>query len=285
MIGNLLEVLDSSAYSNEVFQGTRINAHRLILAACSSYFRDIFNNEVAENRLQEIEIADMEASTLDALDVCGEVMMRLLKPSNCLGIRAFADTYACQELLRCADKYISHNFQDVVGSEEFLQLSVDRLIEVISCEDLHVQSEEQVFAAVLEWIKFDLAARKQFLPRVLEHVRTFVLSARIPCQHDRQRRNYLLLQLFTHERLKVEAPRIRPRIPFKCNEVLYAVGGAVNGEALSSVEKLDLRIANPSWVRVAPMSKKRSSIGLTSYFERLYVIGGYDGQTSLSSNE
>ncbi|PIO53913.1 BTB And Kelch, partial [Teladorsagia circumcincta] len=69
--------------------------------------------------------------------------MRFLNPSNCLGIRAFADTYACQVLLRCADKYISHNFQDVVHAEEFQQLSVDRLVEVISCEKLNVRSENQ----------------------------------------------------------------------------------------------------------------------------------------------
>ncbi|KAK6009474.1 BTB And Kelch [Ostertagia ostertagi] len=205
-------------------------------------------------------------------------MMRLLKPSNCLGIRAFADTYACQELLRCADKYISHNFQDVVGSEEFLQLSVDRLIEVISCEDLHVQSEEQVFAAVLEWIKFDLAARKQFLPRVLEHVR---LSF---CQPE------FLVNTIGKDELVMTDVACRDFV-----DEAKAIGGAVNGEALSSVEKLDLRVANPSWVRVAPMSKKRfdsgtnqwsndirptsmarAACGVATDYWHIYAVGGHN---------
>ncbi|KAK6015243.1 BTB And Kelch [Ostertagia ostertagi] len=172
--------------------------------------------------------------------VCGEFMMRLLHPSNCLGIRAFADTYACQELLRCADKYISHKFKDVVHAEEFLQLSADRLIEVISCDKLRVRSENQVFTAVLEWVRFDLAARKQFLPRVLEHVRLSfcqpefladtiskdeLVMTNVTCRNfvdeAKAGRNYLLLQLFTLERPNVEAPRIRPRVPFKCKKVLY----------------------------------------------------------------
>ena len=44
-------------------------------------------------------------------DVCCEFLKRQLDPSNCLGIRAFADTHACRDLLRIADKFTQHNFQ------------------------------------------------------------------------------------------------------------------------------------------------------------------------------
>jgi hypothetical protein len=45
--------------------------------------------------------------------VCCEFLKRQLDPSNCLGIRAFADTHACRELLRIADKFTQHHFQEV----------------------------------------------------------------------------------------------------------------------------------------------------------------------------
>ena len=44
-------------------------------------------------------------------DVCCEFLKQQLDPSNCLGIRAFADTHACNDLLTIADKFTHHNFQ------------------------------------------------------------------------------------------------------------------------------------------------------------------------------
>ncbi len=53
-------------------------------------------------------------------DVCCEFLKRQLDPSNCLGIRAFADTHACRDLLRIADKFTQHNFQEVVSLKFYL---------------------------------------------------------------------------------------------------------------------------------------------------------------------
>lgn len=46
-------------------------------------------------------------------DICCEFLKRQLDPTNCLGIRAFADTHSCRELLRIADKFTQHNFMEV----------------------------------------------------------------------------------------------------------------------------------------------------------------------------
>ncbi|KAK6023028.1 BTB And Kelch [Ostertagia ostertagi] len=189
------------------------------------------------------------------MEVCCEFLVKELGPSNCLGIRKLADVYVCPELLRCADKYILHNFQDVVCTEEFYQLPVDRLIELISNEELH-GSEEQVFAAVLQWIKFDMATRQQFLAKVavlsflrvlareynvlqlLEHVRFSLCNPKFlvdtiskdelvmtdsACRHFvDEAKDYLLLQSFAHEQSNEQRPRMRPRKRPLCNKVLYA---------------------------------------------------------------
>ncbi|KAK6018744.1 hypothetical protein OSTOST_15647 [Ostertagia ostertagi] len=60
---------------------------------------------------------------------CSEFLEKQLNASNCLKIRAFADTYACEELLRCASEFILHNFKDVIGTDEFYRLPGNQLVE------------------------------------------------------------------------------------------------------------------------------------------------------------
>ncbi|KAK6038742.1 BTB/POZ domain protein, partial [Cooperia oncophora] len=173
-----------------VAEGTRIKANRTLLAACSDYFKAMFTSDMAESRLQEIEMVDIEASTLDALinycysgkikltdanvvnilggacllqlpkvkEECCNFLKKGLNSSNCLKIRKIADTYACPELLQFTEKYILHNFRG-----ELNLLSVDQLTELISSDKLNVRSEKQVYTVVLMWVKYDLPARKQFL--------------------------------------------------------------------------------------------------------------------------
>lgn len=123
----------------------RIYAHKLVLSACSPYFRAMFTSEMAESRQAEVTIRDVDEQALEMLidfcysaqilieeanvqtllpaacllqlqeiqDVCCDFLKKQLDPSNCLGIRAFADTHACRDLLRIADKFTQHNFQEV----------------------------------------------------------------------------------------------------------------------------------------------------------------------------
>ena len=46
----------------------------------------------------------------DVKDACCEFLVTQLHPSNCLGIRAFADLHGCLELLALADKYTVQHF-------------------------------------------------------------------------------------------------------------------------------------------------------------------------------
>lgn len=54
----------------------------------------------------------------------------------------------------------------VMESEEFLLLPVNQLIDIISSDELNVRSEEQVFKAVMAWVRHNVPERRQYLSQV-----------------------------------------------------------------------------------------------------------------------
>ncbi|PIO59218.1 BTB/POZ domain protein, partial [Teladorsagia circumcincta] len=111
--------------------GTRINAHRVVLAASSNYFEAMFTNKMAGSRVQEIEMVDIEASTLEALvNFCysGKVKINEI---NVFGI------------LLAADLFLMDKVKNVIGTKEFQHLSTDELVELLSGEEISMKLEEQ----------------------------------------------------------------------------------------------------------------------------------------------
>lgn len=54
-------------------------------------------------------------------------------------------------------------------SEEFMLLPANQLIDIISSDELNVRSEEQVFNAVMAWVKYSIQERRPQLPQVTAH--------------------------------------------------------------------------------------------------------------------
>lgn len=57
-------------------------------------------------------------------------------------------------------KFFFRNFWEVFHGEEFLNLSQEKLIEFIKCDELEVDKEESVFKAVMKWFAHDPECRK-----------------------------------------------------------------------------------------------------------------------------
>lgn len=310
-----------------------IKAHKIILSASSPYFKAMFTTNLCESKQNEITIRDINENAIEQLvdfcytskitvddknvqnilpaacllqmqevqDYCSEFLRSQLDPTNCLGIRAFADTHSCKELLKVADKYLQNNFADVVTSDEFLLLPLNQLLEIISSDELNVKSEENVFKAVMNWIKHDLNERKQYLGQLMSHVRLPLLDVKylvtqvssdplvrtlsISDQTIRdlidEAKDYHLLP---QDRSLNQSIRTKPRKPFILIELLFAIGGWCSGDAISSVEMLDPLTSN-EWKVVSSMGKRRCGVGVGVLNQQIYAIGGHDGISYLNSVE
>ena len=186
----------------------RIEAHRLVLAAFSDYFSAMFTGDLSENKKDVVHLTDMDPQAVEALikyaytshieirvdnvenllsvscilqidevkEACSEFMKHQLHPSNCLGIRAFADGHGCNELFKVADAYTKERFADVVKSQEFVLLSAECVAQLLSSDELNVTSESQIFDALEKWAEHDEENRKKFLARLLGLVRLPLLE-------------------------------------------------------------------------------------------------------------
>lgn len=308
--------------------GRVFSAHRIVLAGSSPYFQAMFTGDMEESRVSSITLHDISACALESLlnycytatitvtqdnvqellpvaglfqlnwvrHVCCEFMKEQLDTTNCLGIRAFADTHSCQDLEKAAGNFAQLHYLEVLDSDEFLELGPQELAELLQSEDLNVQNEEQVFESVMKWVKRDVEGRKKHLATVLQHVRLPLLERSYlvshvgmeplirSCEACRdlvdEAKDYLLLP---EQRSKLQGPRTKPRRPIQSNEVIFAVGGWCSGDAISLVERYDSH-AN-EWKVVATMSKRRCGVGVAILGEFLYAIGGHDGSSYLNSVE
>lgn len=229
-------------------------------------------------------------------DACCKFLLSQLDPSNCLGIRGFADAHACGELLRAAHSYVLQHFADVAKTEEFMLLPLKQVLELVSSDSLNVPSEEDVYRAVLSWVKHDVDARRQHVPRLMKCVRLPLLSrdfllghvdAESLVRHHPDCKDLIIEALKFHllpeQRGVLGTSRTRPRRCEGAGPVLFAVGGgslfAIHGDC----EAYDTR--TDRWHVVASMSTRRARVGVAAVGNRLYAVGGYDGTSDLATVE
>lgn len=307
----------------------KLKSHRVVLAAASSYFNAMFTGDLKESRQDKVALFGVEFSALEDLvnfcytgrieinvdnvqnllsassllqlasvkQACVEFLHRVLHPTNCLGIRSFADTYSCVDLVEAADVFAVKNFSEVARSEEFLTLSPEEVVEMISREELNVRTEEEVFEAISAWVRREEDERKDFLPELLKNVRLPLISPQYLCDKvstDELIKSNLACRdlvdeakdyhLMPERRCKLQSIRTKPRRWSEAAGLIYAIGGLTSsGEALSTVETYDTLTG--LWVPGVPMTTLRTRVGVTVLDNKLYAVGGFDGHKRLSTVE
>ncbi|PKU44018.1 kelch-like protein 1 [Limosa lapponica baueri] len=303
----------------------KIPAHRLVLSSVSDYFAAMFTSDVCEAKQEEIKMEGIDPNALwdlvqfaytgclelkedtienllaaacllqlpQVVDVCCHFLMKLLHPSNCLGIRAFADAQGCTELMKVAHNYTMENIMEVIRNQEFLLLPADELHKLLASDDVNVPDEETIFHALMMWVKYDMQRRCNDLSMLLAYIRLPLLPPQILADlenhvlfKDDLECQKLILEamkyhLLPERRTLMQSPRTKPRK--STVGTLYAVGGMDNNKGATTIEKYDLR--TNIWIQAGVMNGRRLQFGVAVIDDKLFVIGGRDGLKTLNTVE
>ncbi|KAG5207823.1 hypothetical protein JEQ12_017587 [Ovis aries] len=180
-----------------------ISCHKLALACVIPYFKAMFLSEMAEAKQTLIEIRDFDGDAIEDLvkfvyssrltltvdnvqpllyaacilqvelvaRACCEYMKLHFHPSNCLAVRAFAESHNRIDLMDMADQYACEHFTEVVECEDFVSVSPQHLHKLLSSSDLNIENEKQVYSAAIKWLLANPQHHPQWLDETLAQVR------------------------------------------------------------------------------------------------------------------
>lgn len=233
----------------------------------------------------------------DVQEACCNFLVSQLHPSNCIGIRKFADMHSCMNLWNKCNVFMKQRFPEIALHEEFLEVEFKELVEIISDSHLNVRGEEQIYEAAMSWIKHNLEDRLQHIGEILQCVRMPLMSANYLSREVKNEplvmdsfigRGFLIdamdYHLQKHYRLDLPSSDNIMTTPRQCPGLnyLFAMGGsgppALDNPYLDLCEFLD--IEKNEWKSVAPLTQRRCGIRVAQCGGYLFAIGGYSATNS-----
>ncbi|NWQ59255.1 GAN protein, partial [Struthidea cinerea] len=256
----------------------------------------IFSGQVwlNEETIQDVvQAADLLLLT-DLKTLCCEFLEGCIAAENCIGIRDFALHYCLHHVHYLASEYLETHFRDVSSTEEFLELTPQKLKEVLSMEKLNVGNERYVFEAVIRWISHDSESRKVHMKDVMSavwvsgldaaYLREQMMSEPLVREIVKECNN---IPLTPPQQGEAMLASFKPRGYSEC---IVTVGGEERvSRKPTSVMRCMCPLYDPNrqlWIELAPMSIPRINHGVLSAEGFLFVLGGQDeNKGTLSSGE
>ncbi|XP_056275467.1 kelch-like protein 10 [Pseudoliparis swirei] len=301
-------------------ENVAFDVHRVILCKCSEYFIALFGRwcpadkkvfvipgvspdamrliiefaytgsvSVTEEHVRELLLAADQLNVMDVVQTCCDFLGERLRAENCIGIFEFTDIVFCPELQRRAYSYVVEHFEEVAHHEEFLQLPLQRLIDLLERDDLNVRNESVAFEAVLRWIDHTPETRKAHVAVLFSKVRLALTSLNymrlkvlsnelVSTSTECQSMVQSVLEAIGHIRTsrpsvaQLSNPLLRPRLP---NAVLLAIGGWSSSNPTNGIEAYDFRADH--WMNMTDNCERpRANHGTAVLNGSLYCIGGFD---------
>ncbi|RUS88524.1 hypothetical protein EGW08_003700 [Elysia chlorotica] len=191
-----------------IADGQKIPVHRVVMVACSDYFRVMMTGVMKESREETVELKGVTAGGLSvvvdfaytgrlelttdnveevlsaashlqvsvAVELCSKYLEMALTTENCTDILNLAQMYSLTSTQSKALQYMMDNFMIVSASDQFFKLTHLQLALMLRDNSLCVPSEYSLFKIVLRWIDTDKHDRTQHLAELMGNIRLPLLA-------------------------------------------------------------------------------------------------------------
>lgn len=185
--------------------------HRVVLSAASQFFRRLFANPLKEAPQTEFRLKEVDADALallirfcyngrlavgevnlqvvietaayfqidEAVKICCQKLAECINDENCLSIGLLAAQHSFKVLREMTNRYVHENFDKICQNDEFLDLSLDHVVDLLQCDSLITNSEEVVFHAAMRWLRHDEINRQEFGKILMSGIRVGKLASKV----------------------------------------------------------------------------------------------------------
>ena len=256
-----------SSYTDLILKinNTEIKCHKVVLAAASKHFHNILKTqtpahpvelrgicpEVLETMVDYLYTGELQITTenvqgicqacdkfglTELRDACDSFISSKVEAANCMGLFMFANIYALENTRYEAWKCMQTGVKEILHlalESEYRTLSKERLLELVSSDDLQVEDESLVYELAVKWIRAD-TARERDACDILQYVRLPLCSADFlidvvdncplfkadSCQ--KLINEAKIFHMLPNRREAMSGPRTKPRKQFRGSESHHA---------------------------------------------------------------
>uniref|UniRef100_A0A6J0TES1 Calicin n=1 Tax=Pogona vitticeps TaxID=103695 RepID=A0A6J0TES1_9SAUR len=221
---------------------------------------------------------------------CSDFLLRSLKRDNCLSYLCLATTYELKEVTDSAYNGIRDNFSYWVGPKgtaDLMNCPSNIFSRLLKDEDLHIENEDQILLALLQWVKYKKAERDKFFKKYFAYINLRAVSTKAllaaSCEVSLFADHAFLLSQI--ESVLIDRKQENPQslMPYQrkgayVDSVIILGGQKEQGRFNSGVFAYILE--ENIWLKLTDMPYKAAALSATSLGKYIYVSGGITEQIS-----